>query len=347
MPTNVVDLTRDCFNRFPLMMESMIKVDKFDMGDIMRCMSQKRFQHSYSVKRARSTSCIVQAFQCPFTPNGSMEMDSHTYGLCKMKIDLQWTCDDIQQWYESSMHEWYDNTSNASQNNWRYVRWMITNIVMPQYQEDRFRMRWGAVRQDPIPGVPGDCMTACNGLCWEIERGVDAAQTTPIPTGILEKATIVEQIKCFTQSLPKKYRNNPNYKVLTSCDIAYCFSEALNERRQYCCEYDQTFTTRIPNTPYTLVGVRELQGTNALIMTTQGNMFESGRTGEGQTPTLYFEKDKRNLCAMGEIHGGYGIQCWEDFWINDTYKEETVAFEKPVVTAPVAPKESKISLVAA
>lgn len=320
--TTVFPIAGECFTRYQIQYDREMCKRLFETGDMLRCMRQVIVDHTWGIKDADITDGMIQAFQCAFTPNGTMAFDEHLISLCKMKVDIQFTCEDIEQWYDTAMADmFYDNTSIPAQ--WRYPRYVWTNFILPQIQENLMQIRWAGVRVDPTPGVAGNVIDACDGLCKHIQDGVDLGYTTPIATGPLVKGTVIDQIEAFIRDIPYPYCMQPGYKVLCSPSIKDCYVMEWRERYGMvtgCCDDNDNLSARIFNTPYMLEAVRELEGTDTLIFTSQNNLIVGRRRGEAFIPNINWETDKRNLCGMMEMHRLYGVRCWREFFINDQFK---------------------------
>ena len=77
---------------------------------------------------------IVQPYQPRFTPNNVENWDAVSNTLRPIKIDLEFTEEQLQKFYDKWKNMWFEAGKDPLE--WSYPRYIIEQVVAPKYREE-------------------------------------------------------------------------------------------------------------------------------------------------------------------------------------------------------------------
>ena len=317
-----IDETCEALNRFHVTWCPDISQTVKTGMELEQCLRPVVAKHTYAAASAEVND-IVQAFQCDFTPNNEIAFTAVKNELCRMKVDICFECEDLQQFWETWMCDWVEEGRPVDQ--WAFPRYVYNNFIMPKILENLDYISWNGCRVEPTVGTPGVMVESCDGLKKKIAEAIAAGLVTPIPTGPLECETIVEQVEGFADAIPYPYCNMPG-KILMSKSNA----------RKYWRDYRSQFGTGngvlgnenknlgVDCTNKRIVPVGTMEGSDCMIfipdnLTTGiwGRRFDNQGRPEAYIPPITWERECRRLKGYTDFSRFWGFKYWGHVFVND------------------------------
>ena len=260
---------------------------------------------------------LIQAFQCQFTPKGDFTFDNEENWLQPMKIDIQFSCADLEEFRDSWMAQWVED--GKSRTEWNLPRYLISEVVQPKVIEElELKISYKGQYVAPTAGTPGLTINAADGLGTRIAAAITDGKLTPIVTGALTAATMVEQVEAFVDAIPIPYRDLPG-------DILMSPTRA----RQYARDYRASFGTGngvlgnenanllIDYTMKKIVAVPAMEGSDRIIFAPKGQLIVGYKKGTPRFPQIRWQEFDRTLKGLAEFDRFYGVRNWSKIFVND------------------------------
>jgi hypothetical protein len=314
-----IENTATAFNRYVATFSPEV-ITKTRQGLVTESFLGKRVADHTWVGRQASIGNLIQAYQCNFTPNNNESFDEERTPLQKMKIDLQWSCDDMDNFFDTFMNEWDETGSGKRPDEWAFPRWVYTNLVVPKMIEEmELSLVYKAVRVAPTPGTAGALTGACDGLGKKIADAITASRITPITTGALTSVNAVDKVKTFIAGLPELHRSTAGNIYMSPTNARYVADILLDTYKTNANIDPMADITklRVPNTNKTIVGLPSMEGQGRIIYSNRENMVVVRRRGEAAVPVMRFESFERTVKGLCEFHRGYGFEFGTEMFVND------------------------------
>ena len=252
---------------------------------------------------------VLQAFQKDFTPKGSVTFTPKEIPLFNVKVDLDFTPDDLKnQWLQFMID------TNTDRTTWPIVRWIRDVFLMKQIQTDLEKNFYGAVRAVPTSGVASAASAAFNGVKKVINAGITAGTITPIATGApsATKTTWCTQIESFCEAVPELYQTVP-MDINTSRSLARRYRQG--RRDKYNTNYEQVTDKKIVEDfeDFKVEGYASMTGKTKIWATPKSNAILA-YMGMGNQKTVEVEKIDRK------------VKMYTDFWVGIGFIQDALVF---------------------
>ena len=286
-----------------------------DMVQLEKYLRPQSCLHTY-VSPTATASDFTQAYQPGFTPKGDVEFGEVSSTLQRMKLDIQFTAEQMDAFFDRYMSEWIE--TGKSMLEWTFPKSIYEEIIMPKIREEWVLIAGQGVRQDPTIGTPGVTINSCDGLLTNIDADITDGNITPIVTIASTAASQEERVRGFVRSLPNAVRSRAGY-ILTSPQVADEFFD--NSRDLYgrgTGNGSDDETLRIANTNKHLVGIPEFAGTNRLLFVekAQSNFVLGNRIGKPLMPVIRWQEFERTLKGLAEFERFYSYDHYEKVFIS-------------------------------
>lgn len=261
---------------------------------------------------------ILQPYQSQFTPKGSYTIESEDIIAKKVKVDLQVTESELEQFHHKYKTEWASIGKNPVE--WSFPRYLWEKLLAGKLNEELAELSWSGVFVAPTAGTPGNSLASVNGVEKIIADKITATTVTPVTVGALSPSTMISKLETFCENLPKKVRNKRG-KILMSKTRA----------RQYAKNYRDTYGFAAGNSDlegngmklddynFTIVGVQEMEGSDRfiLVLDQKPNLVRVRDSNFPRMPELYWIPDARSIKAAGTFTIAYGIEDPREFYVSD------------------------------
>lgn len=266
-----------------------------------------------------TTGDILQPYQPRFTPNNQEAFDAVDNTLRPIKIDLEFTEEQLEKFYDKWAANWFEGGKDPMA--WTYPKYIIENEIMPSFRDNLNEAAWAGEYVAPTAGVPGAVLESVNGYKKAIADAITAGKLVPVASGSYTASDIRSKLEDWMLAMPKEVRGRGG-KVLMSDSWM----------RKYYYDYRGDFATAtwqqlnqqmggltIDGTSVTIVGVKAMEGSNRWIYLpdNQQNMIVGTRRGYPQYPQLIFQADLYALKAKAVIYRFFGFEYWSNLYVND------------------------------
>jgi len=207
-----------------------------------------------------------QPYQSQFTPNNTEAFDGITNILRPVKVDLQFTADQLEKFFSRWRANWFDADPNLIQS--KYAGYVIQNHILPSVIEDMNQASWSGEYAAPTPGTAGTATEAVDGFKKAIADQVTASKLTPINTGAITTMD-VSTVRDFCAAIPEPYRYRMG-KIFMSKTHAQSYSDdykstyngnsaVINEQAV------QGLRLRVDDFNKQIVGVTAMEGSDRVV----------------------------------------------------------------------------------
>jgi len=316
MSTTVIQAQATSLNRHAVTYASEMKQELRQSSEFERMLTPRACDHTYSAPNV-SISEIVQQYQWKFTPKSSATFDAVDNTLQKIKIDVNFTADDLEKFWDSWKVEWHELGKDPME--WSFHRYLYDVVITPKIIEEMNRNAWAGEYVAPTDGVAGVSINSVDGYRKKIADAITAGKVVPITTGALVDSTMVNQTETFTDSIPQPYRDLPGVIKMSK-----------THARNYYRDYRANFGTgngvinpndelRIDATQKRIEGVAAMEGSDRMIFvpTNSRNMIWGTRKGYSSFPMIRWEKFERSIKGLAEFYRFYGFEYWNNLFVND------------------------------
>ena len=274
---------------------------------------------TYSAPNVATTE-VLQPYQKEFTPKGDATFNGEVYTLDKLKIDIEFEADHLDQFFDTWKAEW-DQLGERERAAYTFPRWLYNTHIIPQLEEDiELKLVYNGVKAAPTPGTPGDAEDGTDGLAKRIADAITASKIAPITTGALTAANILEKTEEFCDAIPQPYR-----------DVAGDLLMSKTNARRYWRAYREAFGTgnsnmgnennelRVDGTNKRILGFACMEGSNRIIFnpSNRRNLIKGYRRGGVIMPQIRWQEFERTLKGLAEFHRFYGFNFAGHLFVND------------------------------
>lgn len=272
--------------------------------------------HTYAAANI-NVSDVVQAYQCDFTPKGDTTLDSVENQVQDLKVDIQFSCDDLKQFRDSWMVEWYELGKSLKE--WSFPRYFYEKVIIPKIEENlELQVAYKGSFTPPVAGTPGVTVNSADGYGTKIAAAIADGKLTPIVTGALSGTTMVEHVETFHDGLPEIYQNAGGYIFMSPAN-ARSYYRNWRSTFGYAAgnENNKNLELKIDYSNKKIVGLPSMAGSNRFIYAVPGNMIWGRRRNHASLPVIRWQEQDRMLKGLAEFSRLYGFKHWGNTFVND------------------------------
>lgn len=268
MPTITIAAAQESLNRHHVVYDSKIHSAVKNGIDLEKYLKPVVCEHTYSATSAEVND-VLQPYQCDFTPNNDIDFDAVENTLERMKVDIVFECDQLDEFYDSWRVEWVED--GRARTEWTFPRYVYENHIIPKLIENLDTVSFSGIFTAPTPGTAGLTINACTGIEKKIQDAVTAGKLTPIATGALVAGTMVSQVETFCDAIPRPYRKMAGVILMsqTNADKYY---------RNYRTNFgtgngvlgNENNGLRVDNTRKRVIGVGTMDGSDGMLFVPDG-----------------------------------------------------------------------------
>lgn len=262
---------------------------------------------------------VMQPYQYQFTPNNTEEWDGIDSTLRPIKIDLEFTLDQLEKFYNKWKCEFFDAGKDPM--TYTYWRWIVENKTMPKFEEELNLASWAGEFVAPTPGTAGTPLQSVDGFGKRFTDLIAAGRMAPIVTGAFTPTTMVEQVRDFVKQIPHPYRDRQGI-IEMSWDNALAYAEDYQEQypsRKVVEETPDTKYLRVDHLNKVIIGRKAMNGSNRMIcrFPNLDSMIIGTREGYNLYPTLRVRALERSVRIVGEFYRFYSLETTKHVFVND------------------------------
>lgn len=269
--------------------------------------------HTFTAPTATVTD-VLQAYQCAFTPKGGVNFESVDNPLYKIKFDFEFSCEDMEIWYESWMAEWYEIHKDSK--DWAFPKYIYNEILIPKMIEEQNNNYYNGVAVTPTPGTATTSVGSMTGLKKKIADAITAGKLVPIVTGAITSSNIVDKVEAMQDALPPIYQKAGGN-----------FYMSQTMANWYWRDYRGSFGTgngilgnpndglKIDNSNKNIIGMASMEGSQRIIYSP--NLIWGSRTGEPYIPQVVVDASIRKVQFTMVYHRFIGFEYYFNTFVND------------------------------
>lgn len=327
-----INAAATALNRFRIQYANEIQTKLYEERTSEQVWAVRTGDHSYATKSFTGGS-IVQPWQCDFTPNNDGEFDSALYTLRKLKIDVQFTCEDFEQMFDTFFTNWHQWGEGKELTQWDLPRWIYQNHIIPQVSEDlELHIAYKGLYAQPTAGTAGAVETSVTGLGDVIAQGITsgaipAANVINIG-GAFAASTYYDQIMAFIEGMPEKYKMAPGVIYMSDTHARGLKFDLLakfgNTGIWETNPLNPDVTNKLidfvfPVSNKRIMGLPSMRGQNRIYFSARNqNVIWGYRRGTSAMPSLRWDVEKgRTLNGFAEFWRFYGIEDTSKFFCNE------------------------------
>jgi len=267
-----------------------------------------------------SVTDLVQPYQHAFTPNNNETFDAVESILQPIKIDIQYTAEELEKFYDKWAVNWFELGDGKNPLEWTFPRYMWNEVILPKVIEEMNSNSWSGVYAAPTPGTAGNSVDSVDGYAKKIADAITAGDLTPVNTGAFVATTMVDQIEAWCDALPVPYRD-------AAGDIYMSKTNAKLYWRDYRANFgtgagvgnNQNPDLRVDMTNKRVVGIAAMEGSDRIFFSPEvtRNHIYGVKRGQSLLPMIRWEPFERTLKGMAEFYRFYSFEYWGHLFVND------------------------------
>jgi len=280
-------------------------------------MRQVRAKHTHVAPNAE-TQDLIQAYQGEFTPKMGVQFGANENKLQRMKIDILFMPEDIDEFFDNWQCEWVEDGKPRAQ--WTFPRYVYQEILMPKIIENFGTLSFNGIYQAPVVGTAGVTINSVDGLRKKGNDAIDSGLLTPIATGAIGANTAVDQMESFCDAIPVAQRDMPGeIKVSKTVEKRYWRNYRALFGTGNGVAGNQNSELRVERTNKVIKGYSEMEGSDAILFTPKRNLLIGRRIGESLMPVIRWQEQDRKLKGLAEFSRFYGTGFWPNTFVNDQF----------------------------
>jgi len=253
---------------------------------------------------------IVQPFQKGWTPRNASAITPNEIRLFHFKVDEDISPDDVEATWLGFLA-----SESVTRKDWPLVKYLIEKGYIPQINHDMEFFEYGkGVYAVPTPGNSGVTGSGMDGLCIQLQRGVDNETMNSIPIGALTKDSIYDQVEAFVDGISQIYQGIP-MSVFMSQTWRKLYLRDKRNQGYYVRSSDQDIDESIDFTNQRVVELPCLNGTNVIFATPKENLLHLTKKSGNKTK-FSIEESKREVSFMCDWWEGLGFGMNAAVWTN-------------------------------
>lgn len=257
---------------------------------------------------------LLQAYQCPITPKGSLAFDQVENRLQRIKWDLTITCDDLEVLYGSWRADWYEIHKDAA--DWSFPKYFVQQMVTPKWIEEQNWNYFNGSYVAPTLNTPGTSVGSMDGLKKKIAAWILAGNIVPIITGAITSSNIVEKVELMNTSLPPQLQKVKGKFYMSNTMANWFWAD-------YRAKYgtgngiigNENNELKVDNSGKTIMGMASMEGSQRIIFCP--DLIIGKRTNEPYMPAPVFRTDIRQITMSVVYHRFIGVEHFFNLFVND------------------------------
>lgn len=271
----------------------------------------------YSAKNVNMND-VIQPYQPRFTPVNAETWDGVDNYLKPIKIDLEFTEEQLVKNFDKWTNEWFEGGKPAAE--WSYPRYLIENVVAPIYAENMNNLSWNGVFVAPTLGTPGAVLDSCDGFKKKITDAITAGTLVVVASGAYTSSNIREKLEDWMKAMPEAVRGRAGTVYMSD-------TEARNYYYDFRGDFGNSTWSNLQNNtglmidgfPVKVVGVKSMGASKRWIYLPDNaqNMIVGSRRGYPKDPQFIFDYDLYSVKAKAVVYRFFGFEFWQNLYVND------------------------------
>jgi hypothetical protein len=249
---------------------------------------------------------IIQRFQIPFTPSGTLNLTPSTIKLGDIKADILTSSHELKRTWAGFLHK-NDNTPQTMQ---EFIKWLVNEHLQSRWNHDiEMSLSYLGVEAPVVPNTAGSVTGAMNGFKYVLNQHITDGALVPIsmgalPTGPGAAVATVNYIEDMMKQMPNVIKNKP-----MTLAVAYHVEELFKEgmRLKYNTYYrdaDDVLKVYVRKN-VTVQGFAAMGDSDKMFATMKENLIKPVNLKD--SPDWRFEDQDRSIKIFTDKMVGYGV----------------------------------------
>jgi hypothetical protein len=257
-----------------------------------------------------TTQHIVQPFQKGWTPRNAAAFTPNEIRLYHFKVDEDISPDDVEATWLGFLE-----SESVTRKDWPLVKFLIEKGYIPQINHDMELFEYGkGIYLEPTPGTSGVTGSGMDGLCIQLQRGVDNETINSIPIGALTKESIYDQVEAFVDGISQIYQGVP-MSIFMSQTWRKLYLRDKRDSGHYFRTSDKDVDESIDFTNQRVTELPCLNGTDVIFATPRENLLHLTKKSSNKTK-FAIEESKREVSFLSDWWEGMGFGMNAAVWTN-------------------------------
>ncbi len=255
---------------------------------------------------------VLQAWQCDWTPKGTVTLDPIKNKVRPVKVNLEFSClEELERSYAGHL---IDESKKAKD---YPIFAYIIDLIVKQLNEDKELNAAKAVFATPTSGTAGAASASFDGFLTTLSGLITAGSVTPIVTGALSASGLFDKVETFVLAIPSKYRKRGGVVLMSDTRANQLY---IDHRTEFGATYvpGQPFNIKIANTNITVKGLVSMEGSDRFLFTPKSNFLRLIDTNKGDGfNEFHVETLKGKVFIFWNGKIGYGFNRPEEIFCNE------------------------------
>ncbi len=249
---------------------------------------------------------IIQRFQIPFTPSGTLTLTPSTIKLGDIKADILTSSHELKRNWAGFLHK-NDGTSQTMQ---AFIQWLVNDHLQNRWNHDiEMSLSYLGVEQAVTPNVAGSVTGAMNGFRYIINEHILAGRIVPIsmgalPTGSGAAVATVNYVEDMLKQMPNVIKNKP-MTLAVGYHVEELFREGMllkyNTYYRNADDLMKVYNRR----NVTVQGFAAMGESDKIFCSMKENLIKPVNLND--TPDLKFEDEDSSIKIFTDKMVGYGV----------------------------------------
>lgn len=160
---------------------------------------------------------ILQADDCSFSATGEGTLNQKTMEVCDLKVNLEYCATTFEANYLSAQLRAGSNNEEAVPAS--YAQFVVDYVAEKVASDLEITMFKGDTGTSSYP------LNLCDGLIKQLLADSDVIDVTATASTITQ-ANVVGELNRLLEAVPSQVRNQPNFKIFVSQEIAFTYKQA-------------------------------------------------------------------------------------------------------------------------
>jgi hypothetical protein len=271
---------------------------EFDQLFTVEYIKESVWERAYS-----SLGSIIQRFQIPFTPNGTLTLTPSKIPLGDIKADILTSSHELKRNWAGFLHK-NDNTPQSMQ---AFIKWLTTEHLPARWNEDiEVHISYNGIEEAVVPNVAGTVTGAMNGFKYVINDHILNDRIVPVTMGAVptDPLLLVKYVEDMVVQAPNVIKKKP-MKLVMSLDNEEIFKEGMRLKyNTYYREADDVLRV-YKRKNVEVVGSVAMDDSNKMWMSFKENLIKPVNLKDN--PDWRFEDVDRSIKIFTDKMVGYGV----------------------------------------
>lgn len=290
----------------------------YESAEFDKLFTVEYIKESVWERAVTSMGAIIQRFQIPFTPSGTLTLTPSKIPLGDIKSDILTSSHELKRTWAGFLHA-NDNTPQTMQ---AFIKWLVNEHLQGRWNHDiEMSLSYLGVQAAVVPNTAGAVEGSMNGFRHILNGHITDGAITPINMGAVP--TDPEQLVAYVEDMVKQMPNVIKNKAMTLA-MSYTNEEIFKEGMRikyntYYREVGDVMSVYVRRN-IKVQGFAAMGESTKMFATMKENLIKPVNLKD--TPDWRFEDQDRSIKIFTDKMVGYGVWIPEYVVTNDVDTNE-------------------------